>query len=163
MKTDGLAVSALIVLLIMVGFNLLFRFIGLNYAIAFYVFGVRWNLVIVLYAVVSSIIGIFVTWRFLLRKEYQNGRLGEVLLAILTAALFLVYSVAIDLVFNDLITALINYDITRMVYPLSLLSTFLLSFVGLLIGFLAGGIKLQRMPPPPSAFASPPPPPPPPS
>lgn len=82
--------------------------------------------------IMSSLIGIFFSFRTVLKTEYTNSLRRGALLGILTSTLFVLYVIGI-------------YQTLR--YTV-LVWAFLSSLIGSLLGFWLGGRKLQTMPPP---------------
>jgi hypothetical protein len=143
MRKGEATVSILLALSLMIVLTLISRFIGIGLG-TFYIYNMPFSLNVIAIAVLSSVIGTFVAWRFLFRTGYMDNRRTEVLLAVLTSALYLVYSL-VDFAYNyPSIAAVVPL---QWVFQISL-GSFVTSLIGTLIGFVACGFKLQRMPPP---------------
>jgi hypothetical protein len=139
MKRDGVAYSVLFVFLIMFVLSFLEDLIVPGF---FYSLGIG-AIVNIIMAIFSSFIGLFLVWRNFLKIQYQNSRLKEALLALITALVFTLFS----FVYGNMITSgalLRYYELTA----IATAETFLTCLTGFLIGFLLGGIRLRRMTPP---------------
>jgi hypothetical protein len=148
MKKNGLAFSVLFVFLIMFALSLLLDLFGLS---AFFAANnISSAIINVIIAFFSSFIGLFIIWRNIIKMPYSNSRRKEVLLALFTALVFTLISLTYGVI--DSSGELLRYgDFVAT----SIAWNFLSSLGGFLIGFLIGGIRLQRMappaPPPPSS------------
>lgn len=96
---------------------------------------------IILMGIVSSLLGIVLSFRTILRKEYRNNLQKGVSYGILTSILFIIYvSVVVGVYYAYLP---FDYWLREWAFPV-----FLSSLIGCFIGFLLGGGKLQTMPAP---------------
>jgi hypothetical protein len=148
-KKNELAISSLMALTIMIAISVIFDSISFH-LYSFNLLGGQFDVVVIINGVISSFLGIFIAWRYLIKKQYTSNHLTEILLAIITSVLFAVFNLAY---------AYYGYFELMTRIPLQLIGqvtfgVFLISTITLFIGFLIGGMKLQTMPPPP-----PPPPP----
>lgn len=96
----------------------------------------------------NFLLGIFLSFRTILKMEYKNNLQRGVLLGISTSILFIVYVSVIVGTSHEYLT--FDYWLRVWVFRI-----FLSSLIGCLTGFLLGGSKLQRMPPPKISVAQP--------
>jgi hypothetical protein len=160
MKIGELTVSAILVLVFMVLFNLLSRAISLNLWLPLsFIPGIvlDFNVGLFLSSIFFSFFGLFICWRFLIRKLYSKNRAGEVVLAVIVSFLYLLYWFAYGYLFyfQSMISVSFQYLAIN-----GLIENLLVPLTGLLIGFVVAGLILQSMgspisPIPPQYFPQP--------
>ncbi len=111
-----------------------FDFIGWYFI---YDLGEYFNTVI---GVVAALLGIFLSFRTVLKAEYRKTVWNGVFFGISTSIIFLIYG---SVVVGFYMRISLNYWLQVWAFRV-----FLFSLIGCLIGFLLGGSILRRMPPP---------------
>ena len=137
MEKRELLVTLLVTLTFMIVFDQAFYMIGLpGWWIGNYL-----SVPIIVIGIFSSLLGIFISFRAILRMEYRNNLQKGMLLGILTPILFIIYvSMVIGVYHSDIP---FNYWLREWAFPV-----FSSSLIGCFIGFLLGGSKLEKMPAP---------------
>lgn len=96
--------------------------------------------------IISALVGLFLSFRIVLKIEYSDNLKKGLLFGILTSLLFFVYTI---------IDVSVNYSDYFQTVPFNwwlqtyAVGIFLSSLIGCLVGFIGGGSKLQNMPAPP--------------
>ncbi len=105
----------------------------------------------ILLGFLSSIAGLFLTWKIIIRQEYAAGRLREILLASLVSFLFVAYLLGYTAYRQFELFGLLQY-----IQPTLVMAwTFATTLIGCSLGFWLGGIGLKRMQLPSDAAAKP--------
>ena len=95
----------------------------------------------ILIGFISSVAGVFVTWRIIIKQKYSNNRREEILFATVTSFLFVAYLLAY--------TAYHPFELFGLLQALQpalvMTWTFATAFIGCCLGFLLGGVGLKRM------------------
>jgi parallel beta-helix repeat protein len=96
----------------------------------------------ILFGFISSFIGLFVTWRIIIKQKYANQRVKEMLFATVTSVLFVAYLLAY--------TSYRHFELFGLLQDLQpalvITWTFATALIGCCLGFLLGGVALKRMP-----------------
>jgi len=139
MKKSELLVTAFLTISLMIILDRAFDFLGI---MQFPWIGNYINLTTVALGIACSLLGIFLSFRTILRTEYRENLQKGIILALLTSGLFLLYgAVFVTISYSHLF----GFEFWLRTWGIGV---FLSSLTGCLVGFLLGGIKLQRMPPP---------------
>lgn len=137
MERNQLLVTALVTVFFMVILDQLFEAIGLRFGWI----GTNFSIGIIIWGIASSILGIFLSFRAILKTEYKNSLQTGILLGLVTSILFIIYVSFIITTYDYPIR--FDYWLSRWAF-----GVFLSSLIGSVVGFLLGGVKLERMPPP---------------
>jgi parallel beta-helix repeat protein len=136
----GRIMPIFLTLSLMIIFNFTFISMGIYGLGALGVFGGALYFDEVLLGFLSSIAGIFVTWRIIIRQKYLIRRREEMLLAVVASFLFTLYLLAYSAYHSFEL-----FGFLQVLQPaLVVFWTFATSLVGCCVGFLLGGVGLRR-------------------
>jgi parallel beta-helix repeat protein len=88
---------------------------------------------------ISSAVGVFITWKIIIKHYYKNGRLEEILVAVLTSFLFVACLLAYTAYYPFGLFGLLQYTQPTLVLGW----TFATTLIGCYLGFLLGGVGLE--------------------
>ncbi len=95
----------------------------------------------ILIGLISSVAGVFATWRIILKQNYTIRRLEELLFAVVTSFLFVAYLLAYT-AYNPFEL----FGLLQFMQPTLVMAwTFATALIGCYLGFWLGGVGLKRM------------------
>ncbi len=95
----------------------------------------------IIISLLSSIVGLFLTWKIVIKQRYSSGKTRQILSAVLVAFLFVIYLIAYSAYRQFEMFGLLQY-----LQPTIVMAwTFATTLIGCYLGFWLGGTVLKRL------------------